>query len=338
MFDPVMDGSQTVSDDVRSRASRVLLDIGALATRADYTMGFAIRAAISLGIADALSDAPRDIASLAETVGADRHGLLRLMRALGARNVFEECAPETFRCTAIGRLLQRDHPVAVADYLRTMPAPTAYIGLDRRLRSPRHATKDSVDEHARADGMSVLETEVALTVYPWRDVQELRLYGEGCDAFRAALLLDYPRVRVEAIGGGRRWWERMPSEAHVHIAPKASHSRIVHCVIDGISRLDDHDLLSAISGLATTCRLGDRALLIDHFGRSDDLFARASDLSRLAVGQRPLLRALPDLSAALESYDFKKPKIIGAPALCIVDLEHKGDGGHENENRDRDDA
>jgi hypothetical protein len=333
-----MEGSQTVSDEVRSRPSRILLDIGALATRADYAMGFAIRAAIALGIADALAEAPRDIVSLAETVDADRHGLLRLMRALAARNVFEECAPGTFRCTAIGRLLRRDHPAAIADHLRTMPAPTAYVGLDILLRSPQHAIRDSVDDHAPSDGLSALETEVALTVHPWRDVRELRLYGEGCDAFRAALLQDHPHVRAEAIGGGKRWWERMASGARAHIAPKASRSRMVHCVIGGVSRQDDHGLSHAILSLATACRLGDRALLIDHFGLSDDLFARASDLSRLAAGLPPRLRALPELTAALESHGFKTPKIIGTPALCIVDLELEDEGNHGHENRDRDDA
>jgi hypothetical protein len=323
MFDPAMDRSLTVSDETRSRASRVLLDIGILATRADYGMGFAIRAAIALGVADALADGNRDIVSLAGAVNADSHGLLRLMRALTARGVFEECAPETFRCTAIGRLLQRDHPAAVAEYLRTMPAPTAYVGLDTQLRSSQYATEECLDEQAPSNGLSALETEVALTVYPWCEAQELRLYGQGCDAFRAVLLRDHPDVRAQVIGGGMRWWERIPSDEDALIAPTAPRSSITHCVIGALSRLDDHDLGRAILGLAAACRFGDRALLIDHFGRSDDLFARASDLSRLAAGRPPLLRALPELLVAFGSRDFKTLKIIGMPALCIVELEHK---------------
>ncbi|MFZ5638802.1 MAG: methyltransferase family protein [Pseudomonadota bacterium] len=301
-------------------------------------MGFAIRAAVALGIADALADAPRDIASLAEAVDADSHGLLRLMRALAAKGVFEECAPETFRGTAIGRLLRRDHPAAVAEYLRTMPAPTAYVGLDGGLRSPQYALDECLDEHAPPNGLSALETEVALAIHPWREAQELRLYGHGCDAFCAALLREHPDMRIQAIGGDQRWWEHMASEAGALTSSSASRSPMTHCVIGGVSRLDDRDLSEAIRGLAAACRFGDRALLIDHFGRSDDLFARASDLSRLAAGRRPLLRALPELLVAFAACDFSAPRITSTPALCIVDLEHKDEANHGHENRDRDDA
>ncbi|MHC3452465.1 MULTISPECIES: methyltransferase [Streptomyces] len=70
----------------------------------------AVRAAVRLGVADALDDTPMTVDDLAEAVKSRPHTLLRLLRALTCRGVFTEHPDGTFAHTGMSRLLREDDP------------------------------------------------------------------------------------------------------------------------------------------------------------------------------------------------------------------------------------
>ncbi|KOG52566.1 methyltransferase [Streptomyces rimosus] len=70
----------------------------------------AVRAAASLGVADALGDEPADAGTLAKAVRADADALERLLRALAAYGVFSELPDGRFEHTDASRLLREDAP------------------------------------------------------------------------------------------------------------------------------------------------------------------------------------------------------------------------------------
>ncbi|MFE0379346.1 methyltransferase [Streptomyces inhibens] len=69
----------------------------------------ALRAAIRIGVADALDDAPVPVAELAASLQVDAAVLLRLLRNLQCYGVFDDTADGVVH-TAASRLLREDHP------------------------------------------------------------------------------------------------------------------------------------------------------------------------------------------------------------------------------------
>jgi O-methyltransferase/methyltransferase family protein len=74
---------------------------GAMVTRA-------LGAAADLKVADELADGPRPVAELAQSTGADRDTLHRILRALATEGVFAEDEPGVFRNTELSEGLRAD--------------------------------------------------------------------------------------------------------------------------------------------------------------------------------------------------------------------------------------
>ncbi|WP_030862902.1 methyltransferase [Streptomyces sp. NRRL S-37] len=70
----------------------------------------AVRAAVRLGVADALDDTPMTVDDLATAVKTQPHTLRRLLRALTCQGVFAENPDGTFEHTEMSRLLREDDP------------------------------------------------------------------------------------------------------------------------------------------------------------------------------------------------------------------------------------
>ncbi|MEW2075768.1 methyltransferase [Streptomyces sp. NPDC012403] len=70
----------------------------------------AVRAAVRLGVADALDDTPMTVEDLATAVKTQPHTLRRLLRALSCQGVFTENPDGTFEHTEMSRLLREDDP------------------------------------------------------------------------------------------------------------------------------------------------------------------------------------------------------------------------------------
>ena len=81
-----------------------------------------------LGVADALDETPRTAAELAPLVGADPGALERVMSLLAAHGVFETQG-NSFRHSPASRLLLRDHPQSMRDFVRVFGSPVHWNSL-----------------------------------------------------------------------------------------------------------------------------------------------------------------------------------------------------------------
>ena len=75
----------------------------------------ALRAAVRLGVADALGPAPATVEELARSVGAEPGPLRRLLRALACQGVFTERVDGTFAHTGLSLLLREDDEHSLRD-------------------------------------------------------------------------------------------------------------------------------------------------------------------------------------------------------------------------------
>jgi orsellinic acid C2-O-methyltransferase len=80
-------------------------------------VGYALNAAATLNVADALAGGPRPAASVAETVGADPVTLARLLRALVTIGLLRQREDGAYELTPVGALLRTDAPDRFRDQI-----------------------------------------------------------------------------------------------------------------------------------------------------------------------------------------------------------------------------
>src|SRR4051812_28252572 len=78
----------------------------------------AIGTAVELGVPEQLAKGARRCSDIAREAGGSEDGIYRLLRALASLGLFVESADRRFKLTAMGKMLQRDHPESVAGYAR----------------------------------------------------------------------------------------------------------------------------------------------------------------------------------------------------------------------------
>jgi hypothetical protein len=102
----------------------------------DYWKAPAIAAAASLGVADRMNG-ETDSAALADAAGVDAVALARLLRALAALGLVDDCGDGRFALTEAGQVLRTDHPQSIrgmAQHIGTMLIP-AFLQLETCVRS-----------------------------------------------------------------------------------------------------------------------------------------------------------------------------------------------------------
>ncbi|MER7486519.1 methyltransferase [Streptomyces sp. NPDC126497] len=109
----------------------------------------AVRAAVRLGVADALDDAPMTVDDLATAVKTQPHTLRRLLRALSCQGVFTENPDGTFEHTEMSRLLREDDPHSLRYIALWCTEPwtwNVWPHLDEAVRSGRSVFEDVYDQ------------------------------------------------------------------------------------------------------------------------------------------------------------------------------------------------
>ncbi|WP_055602209.1 methyltransferase [Streptomyces aureus] len=105
----------------------------------------AVRAAVRLGVADALGDTPMTVEDLAAAVRTQPRTLRRLLRALSCQGVFTENPDGTFAHTEMSRLLREDDPHSLRYIALWCTEPwtwDVWPKLDEAVRSGRNAFED----------------------------------------------------------------------------------------------------------------------------------------------------------------------------------------------------
>ncbi|MEV8592405.1 methyltransferase [Streptomyces sp. NPDC052012] len=108
----------------------------------------AVRAAVRLGVADALDDTPMTVDDLAAAVKTQPHTLRRLLRALSCQGVFTEHPDGTFAHTEMSRLLREDDPHSLRYIALWCTEPwtwNVWPLLDEAVRSGRNVFEDVYD-------------------------------------------------------------------------------------------------------------------------------------------------------------------------------------------------
>ncbi|MEU9112528.1 methyltransferase [Streptomyces sp. NPDC048483] len=104
-----------------------------------------VRAAVRLGVADALGDAPATAEELAAAVHTEARPLQRLLRALSCYGIFEETDDGRFAHTEMSRLLREDTPNSLRYISLWCTEPwtwEAWPRLDEAVRSGRSVFDD----------------------------------------------------------------------------------------------------------------------------------------------------------------------------------------------------
>lgn len=83
----------------------------------------AVSAAAELGVADAMSEEPVPVDTVAERVGADPDALHRLLRSCADLDLVEELPDRRFALTGLGRALREDAPDSMRGYARWLGNP-----------------------------------------------------------------------------------------------------------------------------------------------------------------------------------------------------------------------
>lgn len=105
----------------------------------------ALRAAVRLGVADALGEGPMAVEDLAGAVKTEPGPLRRLLRALSCYGVFAERPDGTFAHTDMSRLLREDDPHSLRNISLWCTEPwtwDAWPRLDEAVRTGRNVVED----------------------------------------------------------------------------------------------------------------------------------------------------------------------------------------------------
>ncbi|WP_432082300.1 methyltransferase [Streptomyces sp. WAC 04229] len=108
-----------------------------------------LRAAVKLGLADAVGDGPATVDSLARTVGAAPDALRRLLRSLTCHQVFAEDSEARFLPTSISRLLRTNTPDSLDQLVLWMTEPWTWELWGRLDESVRTGKDVFVDLHGQ---------------------------------------------------------------------------------------------------------------------------------------------------------------------------------------------
>lgn len=186
--------------------------LAAVVALADETVSFAIRVVCELRLPDLLTDGPRPMAELAAATQVHPPSLARVLRALIARDVFAQPAPDVVALTQLGQLLRSDHPLSLADAYPLLGADVlAWARLHDTVRTGEPAfpavhgapyydylathPADSArhDRSVRSQSRFVLRT--VLAAYAWRELGTVVDVGGGDGTFLAGLLARHRRLR-----------------------------------------------------------------------------------------------------------------------------------------------
>lgn len=123
--------------------------LGLLERALGISCAASLRAAVKLGLADALDTAPATAEDLAAAVGADPDALRRLLRSLTCHGVFTEDSEGGFAHTDVSRLLRTDTPDSLDQLVLWMTEPWTWELWGRLDASVRTGKDVFVDLHGQ---------------------------------------------------------------------------------------------------------------------------------------------------------------------------------------------
>ncbi|MFJ5558724.1 methyltransferase [Streptomyces sp. NPDC093250] len=174
----------------------------------------AVRAAVRLGVPDALADSPMTVDDLAAEVKTQPHTLRRLLRALSCQGVFTENPDGTFEHTDMSRLLREDDPHSLRYIALWCTEPwtwNVWPLLDEAVRSGRNVFEDVYDQ----EFFTYLNESAPESAHVFNRAMTTSSEQSARDV---ALLLDLDDASsVVDIGGGQGHVVASLLEKHAHL-------------------------------------------------------------------------------------------------------------------------
>ncbi|MGW0809867.1 methyltransferase [Nonomuraea sp. NPDC002799] len=177
-------------------------DRAATSALIDEALGFvypaALRAAAATGVADLLAGGPRTVTDLAQAAGVKERSLLRVLRVLATRGIFEEHTDGRFGLTTLGQALRSDAPLSAR--------PAVLMLTDRSLWQPSGELERCLNK-----GGPIFDDLFGMSFFDYvaRDDRTAAAFHHGMAAFSdqenapIAASYDFPQQGVVAdLGGG----------------------------------------------------------------------------------------------------------------------------------------
>ena len=173
-----------------------------------------ITVAAELGLADAMDETPRSVATLAATVGADPDALHRLLYALSSIGLVTASAPGQFALTPMGACLRSDAPQGLRSWALMESADYYQRAWDHLLPSMRSGTPafecavgepfyyyldrhpmDGVNFNRTMGEVTSVIVDAVLAAYDFASAERIVDVGGGYGKLLASLLQRYPAMQ-----------------------------------------------------------------------------------------------------------------------------------------------
>ncbi|MFE2869592.1 methyltransferase [Embleya sp. NPDC059259] len=306
----------------------------------------ALRAAAAVGVADHLTEGPRDAAELARLTGTETRNLYRVLRLLATRGLFEQDDRGRFRLTPAGDSLRSDAPVSVRSAVlmltdRTMWLPsgemtrcleTGSSAFDDIFGMPffDHFAQDGQTAavfHAGMAAMSEAENVPIADGYAFPEAATIVDVGGGYGGFLLAALRTGPGLRgvlydqAHVLAGHRLdvrdlagRWETVEGDFFASVPAGDIHllKRILH-------DWDDEQCVRILRNCRRAMGPRGRVLVVDavlpqgnepHQGKTLDLMMMAS-----LVGRE---RTEADFARLFDAADLRLNRVIATPTVLSI--------------------
>ncbi|XXS72172.1 methyltransferase [Sorangium sp. So ce131] len=290
----------------------------------------AMCAAASLGLSDAIGDAPTHVDDVAARLGLHGPSLYRMLRALAANGIFEELGDRRFQHSELSRLLGSEHPFslrALAEFLRSPMQRDAWDGLSDAIRDGKagftHRRGKTIYEHLRADAADSALFNRAMLDYSlegaamiaqayarFGEVSSVLDVGGGLGTLASAIARAHPQVRATVLD--------LP-----HVEPSATRYLEEAGVGDRV-RFHPGDFFEAVPG-------GHDLYIVKHclWNWGDDECSRILRVIRRAIGDASGARLLI-MEQILEPSNLARAALsdvlmltISAGGRCRTDAEYR---------------
>jgi hypothetical protein len=174
----------------------------------------ALGTVVEIGVPDQLAKGARQCSDMAREAGVSADGLYRLLRALASVGLFTESANRSFRLTAMGKLLQSDHPQSLAGYARFTAhditwRPWGRLNYSVKTGMPAfdHVFKVPIFEHFSQNpevaavfddamtSISAMEARATSDAYDFKGVETLMDVAGGHGLLLATVLRRHKKMR-----------------------------------------------------------------------------------------------------------------------------------------------
>ncbi|MFF8831206.1 SIP domain-containing protein [Streptomyces sp. NPDC015131] len=198
------EAEETDSDDAHERLHQLT----------DLAPGYAIRAAVTLGVFELVDGGVRDAGALAERTGADRSVLSALLDYLVSLDVLAGDGTSGYRLTAVGEeLVEDDHSAEEYDLTGAQAAFDASLsGLLHTLRTGEAGYRTwsgetltaamEGDSRLAGTARAAVEDEArwiapnVVRAFDWSSVESLTATGQGAATVVNALVKEFPALRA----------------------------------------------------------------------------------------------------------------------------------------------